>query len=374
MPLLSSLNKFWRHLADREKTNSVSNIPLRFFQVFLDHGVEESQIPRLLPQLKLDDLQSTKKLLAALTPELLDQTAQLFGVRLQWLEGVDEKIYEYKSCYKHPKRLLEHLASLSVFSEDDRHNFPLRVLTTTNHLDYGDQRKQLLVPVLVEKIAELGDEDIYRYYVYRDGFDWSYAPGRIQLKAMTHIVFKAFSPVPLFVISSSEMQSILNGEVIPRKYLDGCLVTNPSLEDYSLDETSLVAKEVDEFPAVMKYIQEHGFQDFSFDKPDDLQSSVAPFESPTAATSKTLEVTVTSKKSGKRAQAEVEIWEPVRNAARALWAENDQLRIAEVSRRLKNMPTFKASAFTVSAIHKQIAGVAPAHIRGKPGRKPKESP
>jgi hypothetical protein len=151
MSISFTLNKLWRHFADSTKPNSVGIVPLRFFQVFLDHGVEASQIPRLLPQLKLDDLQSPEKLLAALTSELLDQTAQLFGVRLQWLEGVDEKIYEYRYCYKHPERLLEHLASLSAFSEEDRLNFPMRVLTTSDHLDYEDDSQQLLAPVLVEK-------------------------------------------------------------------------------------------------------------------------------------------------------------------------------------------------------------------------------
>ena len=62
---------------------------------------------------------------------------------------------------------------------------------------------------------------------------------------------------------------------------------------------------------------------------------------------------------GKRAQIKLEVWEPVRNAARALWAENNQLTIADVIRRIKMMNVFKASAFSESAIRKHINKLAP---------------
>lgn len=366
-------DKLWRHITGRRRAASVAIVAQRFFLLFRDHGVEASQIPRLVPQLGLDDLQSNEKLLSALTPEILDQTARLFGVRTAWLEGVDDDIYEHWHCYKQPKLLLEQLASLSAASEKDRLFFPLRVLTTADHLDYNGSRGQLLAPVLVEKIAELGEEDIYRYYVYRDGFDWGYPPSRIQLKAMVRVVYQAIDPVPLFVISPTEMQKLLEGRVIPRKLLDGCLITEPSLEDYSISQTG-TAKEVDELPAVLSYIQEHNLQSFSFRKPEDNQLSAEHSEN-IVESSKLPEPEMAEipKKTGKRAQAQAEIWEPVRNAAETLWAEDNQLSIAEVVRRIKRMPVFRASVFTESAIRKRIADLAPVDIRGKPGRKPKKS-
>jgi hypothetical protein len=86
MPL--GINKIWQHIAGGKKNDSVNLIVQRFLQAFQDHGIEASQIPRLLPLLKLDDLQSPEKLLVALTPEILDQTAKLFCISPQWLEGV----------------------------------------------------------------------------------------------------------------------------------------------------------------------------------------------------------------------------------------------------------------------------------------------
>jgi hypothetical protein len=353
--------KIWQRIIGRKNGDSLGIVAPRFLQVFHDHGVETSQIPRLIQQIKLDELQSSEKLLAALTPEILDQTAQLFGVRIEWLEGVDDQIYTGLHCYKQPELFFEHLASLP-FNPDNPLNTPLRVLTTTKQLDRNNSHHQLLAPVLLEKVAELGDEDIYRYHIYQDGFDWGYSPSRIELKALTQLVLKALHIVPLFLITDDEMEKVLEGRLIPGKFLQGCLVTNPSLEDYVMTkEESVVAKEVDELPDVKSYIEQHHLQSFSFKKTDDPQPSVFP------------DSQEVPRQLGKRAQLQSELWEPVRNASKTLWAENDQLPIAEVIRRIKKMPVFKASNFTESAIRKHIANLAPPGVRGKPGRKPNKS-
>lgn len=124
-----------------------------------------------MPQIKLGDLQSNEALLAALTPEILDQTAHLLGVRSEWLEGVDDEIYAYRHCYKAPELLLDLLTTLKSRA-DFGLTFPLRVLVTSKHLDKKADREQLLVPVVLEQIAGLGDEPVYRYYIFNDGFEW----------------------------------------------------------------------------------------------------------------------------------------------------------------------------------------------------------
>ncbi|MEO7344811.1 MAG: hypothetical protein ABIU85_08235, partial [Methylotenera sp.] len=206
MSIPHDVKKLWQFIAGSQNTGSVDLIARRFLQVFLDHGIEASQIPRLLPQIKLDNLQHLEKLLAVLTPAILDQTADLFGIRSPWLEGVDDEIYESRHCYKEPTLLLNHLATLKI---DTHHpfSFPLRILTTTKNLDYHNTSDQLLAPVIVEPIMELGDKWIYRYHIYRDGFNWNYEPTRIQLKVIARIVYKHFNTsVPMFVISMKEME------------------------------------------------------------------------------------------------------------------------------------------------------------------------
>ena len=367
-------HKIWRQFAQPIKPGTVEIVAQRFRQVFLDHGVESPQIPRLLPEIKLENLQSQEKLLAALTPEILDKTAQLFGIRSQWLEGVDDEIYEYLSCYKQPEQLLEQLATFKMDPKQSR-RFSFRVLTTTKKLDPNSSSAQLLAPVLVEQIAQLGDDTIYRYHIYRDEFDWRYAPARIELKALARVVWMVFhTVVPLFVVSKEVMQGIFAGELIPTKYLKGGLVTNPSLEDYALTmKESGVAKEVEELPDVLRYIEEHQLQNFSFSRPEIVPAVAEPPASPEDF-SVHPEAQVKPKQPGKRSKTQTDVWEPCVYAAKTLWAENAQLTIAEVIGRIKNMKSLTAHNLTESAIRKHIAAHAPPGIRGKPGRKPKQSP
>ena len=69
-------------LKDDKKSVSVQIVAHRFKQLFIDHGVELSQIPRIFPNVTLDDLKSDEALLRRLNPGLLDKAASLFGARV----------------------------------------------------------------------------------------------------------------------------------------------------------------------------------------------------------------------------------------------------------------------------------------------------
>lgn len=168
MPISRTVNRLWQGFAGEPKTKPVNVVAKRFIQVFADHGVQPAQIPRLIPHVKLDDLDSEKALLAVLTPEVLDQTAHLFGIRTAWLEGVDDDIYERKSCYKRPDVFFKNLALLK-HDKNDFDYFYVQTLTATKQLNMNDPSQQLLVVIVVEKIAELGEQRVERYHVYNDG-------------------------------------------------------------------------------------------------------------------------------------------------------------------------------------------------------------
>lgn len=104
---MAGIRDFFQRITGKTEPPSVGLVADRFLQVFREHGVEASQIPRLLHQIRLDDLKSEQSLLAVLDHGILNQTAELFGVRLEWLEGVDDTIYEYHSCYKEPEIFFE---------------------------------------------------------------------------------------------------------------------------------------------------------------------------------------------------------------------------------------------------------------------------
>lgn len=138
-----------------------------------------------------------------------------------------------------------------------------------------------------------------------------------------------------------------------------------------MDE-SLIAKEVEEFPEVLAYLEQHKLVDYQF---------VAPESPPTTPEASTPErPTETNgipknqgrKSTGKRAQATADLWEPIRIAAKTLWDQDKELSITEVVQRLKKLSSFKASTYTESAIRKRIKDLAPVGIRGKSGRKPKK--
>lgn len=372
MSTSSNIKKPWYQFLAHTNSKTVVIVAQRFIQLFLDHGVKITQISRLLPAIKLDNLKSEEALLAVLTPEILAQTAQLFGVRLEWLEGVDDTIYEYLSCYKRPSQLLDNLANV-IDGVDVGLSFPLRVLATTKRLNCNVDGDQLLAPIIVEKVASLGEEEIYRYHIYRDGFNWGYSPGRIELKAIARTVYKNLhTPVPLFDISDKEMRSLLDGELIPTELFRGALLTNPSFEDFSLTkDESRVALESEEISDVLNYITEYNLHDFSFDKRDKSNQPDEPISS--SAPCSPSEINKDPNEAGKRAKNRQDLWEPVKAVASAIWIEDKSQSIAEVIIRIKKMPHLKAASLTESAIRKHIAGLAPPDIRGKSGRKPQKS-
>lgn len=362
------MKKIWQRISGKTHTKTLEIVDQRFRQVFLDHGVDVAQIPRLLPQIKLNDLATSEALLAALTPEVMDQTAKLFGIRRAWLEGVDEEIYEYRHCYKQPELFFEQLAVLRC-NEENR--FPLRVLTNTKQLDRKKQNKQMLIPVLVEKIAEIGDEVIQRYYIYCDGWDWTYEPARIQLKAMVRLVCESIATVvPLFVIDPSDFQKVQDRQQIPKKLLNRGMVTDPSMEDFTLSvNESVVAKEVDEIPAVLKYIEEHSLriliQNLTVNAATETQRGEA----------KTVAEPTPEPPPQKKLRVTDAIWQTVEAAAIAIWKESGPIPGAQVAERIHAMKELGASRFTVKTVQRRIAHLAPIEIRGNPGRpKNKKSP
>ena len=258
------LSSFLRKLTGRPQPSSVQNVTDRFLYLFREHGVIDSQIPLLLPEVGLDDLQSSSRLLSVLTPPVLDKAASLFGVRTAWLRGVDDQIYEYLAIYKEPRRLLSHLSNLvGRCGKDTSFGTPLRILTTSMSLDKGSGLSPMLLPVLVEEVGSVDDEPVYRFHIYRDGYTWDHSLGRIMLKAIAHIALTKWGlTTPLFEVSHEAMDEIVEGRRIPWESLDRCLISNPSLEDFIMTpEGSGVAKETEELPAVLAYVAANHLED-----------------------------------------------------------------------------------------------------------------
>ena len=234
--------------------NTVDLVPRRFIQLFQQHGIEASQIPRIFPKISLDDLKSHESLIKKLTPELLDEVSKLFVVSSQWLEGIGDEIYEHHSCYKRPELFFKLLNQIK-FDGDD---YPIRILTSAEHLDFKSNAQQPILLIALEKIAFLGEEDIYRYYIDTQ-WDWGHYPCRIQLKAIARVFYKAVhTPIPIFKVTFETLEAVADLKVVPTEQLNGCLSTNPSLEDFALwPEESAVAQDKEEMLEVLDYIKDH---------------------------------------------------------------------------------------------------------------------
>ena len=224
----------------------------RFLRVFKEHGVLATGIPDFIPVLRYSDLLEERALLAALTPDIMKQAADLFAVRLAWLLGTDDVIYETDYCYKSPRRLLDRLEGVAR----DPWNMPLRAISTSRQLDKQSVKSQRLELVIAEPISTNGERTIYRYHPFADGWEWRYSECRIQLKAMVRALRR---PVPLYEVSQAEIDLAYCGSLFFGQALRGSLVTAPSLEDYAMTSSeSRQAKEVDEIPFVSIYVRENG--------------------------------------------------------------------------------------------------------------------
>ncbi len=255
-PLTISVNGLLQKMFSRGERGPGDIVAERFLTLFGTHGVEVTQVPRLLPVIGLDVLNSRESLLKALTCEVLDETASLFGVEREWLEGATEVLYPCRSCYKRPEVFFDDLKAIKT----DGFEYPVRALYSDRTLSGDRDRHQPVVLLLVEKIAEFGDDEIQRFRVYQDAWDWGYFPARLQLKAMARVVYLEMqTPIPLYRVPFRKLELVRGRKAVPRDVLAGCLLTSPSLEDFALSpDESAQSKEAEELPAVMEYISKKG--------------------------------------------------------------------------------------------------------------------
>lgn len=244
---LSLIDRFksWLQGNDRKST-----LATRFIELFEKHGVHRNQIPRLLEHdLKLSDVRDNATLLAVLNDSQLDAACAMFGVRREWLDGVDSRLYELQYCYKEPRRFFAQLDLLKT----PANIFPVRALSSRLQLDRHANTSQRIELIMLETIATIGEQEIYRFRPFSDGWNWGYPECRLQLKAIIRAYGK---PVPLYEVSAEEIESIYSGEIVPGTLMHGSLLTSPSLEDYCMSkQESPQAKETEELDSVIEYLE-----------------------------------------------------------------------------------------------------------------------
>ncbi|WP_027156669.1 hypothetical protein [Methylobacter luteus] len=155
---LSILERLKNLFMPDRQSHEIDSIASRFVRLFEKHGIHRNQIPRFFGHgLTLADVASNEKLLLKLTHEMLQSVSELFAVRLEWLEGVDEEIYKTHDFYKHPEDYAEFLDQLIA---DDKHRVMAKLVLSA---DSSKQNDALLV--LEEEIDYIGNEPVVRYHL-----------------------------------------------------------------------------------------------------------------------------------------------------------------------------------------------------------------
>lgn len=269
-PLTINGNAIWKKLFPKdEELDLIDLVAQRFLRVFNEHGVPLTQIRYFLPQITLDTLSDRKALLTALTPETLDQTAQLFGIRRNWLDGVDDQIYEHTQCYKVPGLLFHELSKIPHAGIDNM--FPVRALYCSKSRRRDSWSDVTVVLVLQKLIGRIDENDIYQYRPITDEWSWDYWKSRLQLKVNIRLLTTIcnIDVVPLYRVEKSIIEGVAAGELIPRSYISAHLTTEPSLEDFtSFPNEHAKAREYGELPKVLAIIEKYNLESYAYEAED----------------------------------------------------------------------------------------------------------
>lgn len=353
----------------------------RLIAVAVAHGLQPQEIPRLFPAIGYGDVGDPHQLVNAITPAVIDSAAALFGVRREFLEGLDDMAYFPFGSGRIPAResmsLVVDAVALAVSAWSELPPLargPLAVLTDDATPDRLSGRVQRLVPIIIEPSGNELDGPVYRCQVFGGYMDWRNDDQRLGLKAVAWLVWHRLRKiVPIYRVSESELDDVMSGMAVPSVVFRRSILTNPSLEDFVMTPTSSgVAKETEELPEILAFLESSGLAarwDAAFaPKPPETDAAAGPADIDPEPN----ETPPPAKPRGGKREASEEIKNGWRAVARGIWASQPTATIAAVVRRLKAMPDLKGNAMSESAIHRAISSVAPEGA-SKPGRRPKNS-
>jgi hypothetical protein len=183
----------------------------RFVRLFEMHGVNRNQIPRFFENsLTLATLQDDAKLLEVLTSEKLQAAAQLFDVRLDWLEGATDEIYADKGdFYKNPERFAKFVDEVLARSGDV---YGLLLVGEINRKGKDTACDAFLV--IAEAVGQLGNKTIYRYH-FCDAWVFSYWKCRAYLTACIAIAWKKGLYIHGKYVSAQALEGVAEKTALP---------------------------------------------------------------------------------------------------------------------------------------------------------------
>lgn len=177
--LLGPVSKLFAWLQNR--ANTVRQQAARILQAFEAHGIQRTQINRLLPkdlQLLPFQLSDADELKKVLTQEHINWVANFFALEREWLDGTSDAANQLIFSYKSPGELHQWLTEHSRQAEKVLH-FKLRLITPdTQPISSASQG---YFAVILEELFDTEDDYQSRYHHLTNGAHFEHPPCLLHL-------------------------------------------------------------------------------------------------------------------------------------------------------------------------------------------------
>ncbi|MGI2144010.1 hypothetical protein [Shewanella frigidimarina] len=213
----------------------VTNTAQRFIRLFEAHGISRAQIPRFFGHnLTINQVEDEIELSKILDTNLLEAVATLFGIRLEWLEGGTDELYDINHFYKQSQKFGEWLDSLTA--DTDKIKIDGWLLTTKFKTDQYDA-----LILMREKIGELADENIYRYY-FCEQWIYGYWKCRADIAACVAQGWKRNQYITGRILTQKVFNKFISLKFVPDSELEDTVIANQRFqaEDLTLNPNFFV--------------------------------------------------------------------------------------------------------------------------------------
>ncbi len=201
----------------------VTNTAQRFIRLFEAHGISRAQIPRFFGHnLTIHQVEDETELSKILDTNLLEAVATLFGIRLEWLEGGTDELYDINHFYKQPQKFGEWLNSLTA--DNDKIKIDGWLLTTK----FKTVQYDALI-LMREKIGELADTNIYRYY-FCEQWIYGYWKCRADIAACVAQGWKRNQYITGRMLTQKVFNKIISLKFVPDSELEGTTIANQTFQ------------------------------------------------------------------------------------------------------------------------------------------------
>jgi hypothetical protein len=177
--LLGPASKLFAWLKNR--ANPVRQQAARILQAFEAHGIQRTQINRLLPkhlQLLPFQLSDADELKKVLTQEHINWVAEFFALEREWLDGTSDAANQLIFSYKSPGKLHQWLTEHRLPAEQSL-QFKLRLITSdTQPISPASQG---YFAVVLEELMEVNEDYQSRYYHLTNGARFDHPPCLLHL-------------------------------------------------------------------------------------------------------------------------------------------------------------------------------------------------